>query len=117
MSPEEARQLILSEGLTIRGIDVCVRMGDDPGEERLSRVAEAIDVLSAATRHESAIDRELMLALWGIAYHGETQSQSWQERGLWRDGQFGEQMAEIAEKVEEFIAGGRDFGGADEEES
>jgi hypothetical protein len=52
-----------------------------------------------------------MLALWSIAYHGETQAQSWQRRRPWRDNEYDEQMADIAEKVEEFIAGAIDFEG------
>lgn len=62
MTPEEARQLLLREG---EAIPVCVRMGDDPGKERLERVSRALDVIAEATRHEPSLDRALMYALLG----------------------------------------------------
>ncbi len=80
-------------------------MGDDPGDDRLSRVAEAIDVLISETRSEVKLDRQLTLALWCIGYHGEVQSLSWQKDGSWRDGRFFEQIWGIATKVEEFLLG------------
>jgi hypothetical protein len=112
MTIDEARQLLLREGLSDDGIAVCVRMGQDPGEQRLSHIAAALDVMAATTRSESHLDRKLMLALWAIAYHGELQAESWQQKERWRDGQFNPQLAGIGLQVEEFIAGEFLEGGA-----
>jgi hypothetical protein len=81
-------------------------MGDDPGSERLHRIAEAIDVVADRTRSDPHVDRELMLALWTIAHHGELQAAGWQQRtGTWRNGEYDDQIADIAMKVEHFIQG------------
>jgi hypothetical protein len=80
-------------------------MGDDPGAERLNRISEAIDIVADATRKDPKLDRELTLALWAIAHHGETQATSWQRTGPWRNGDYNDQIYEIAMKVEHFIQG------------
>lgn len=84
-------------------------MGDDPGDARLSRVIEAIDVVIADTRSEVSLDRELVLALWCIGHHGELQSLSWQKDGPWRGGKFFEQIWEITTRVEECLLGDLDI--------
>jgi hypothetical protein len=110
MTPQEARRLLIEEGLSPDGISVSVRMGDDPGEDRLARIAAALEVIVEQTRRDEALDRELMMALWAIAYHGEFQAESWQRQGgRWRHGRFNEQIAEIALKVEEYISGDLEF--------
>ena len=108
MSPEYARKLLLAEGLGIDGIVVTVRMGRDPGEERLRRVRDAIDVVSEHTKDDERLDRELTLAMWCIGYGGETQSLSWQKEEAWRDGEFLAQIWEINEKVELYLLGSMD---------
>jgi SUKH-4 immunity protein len=105
MSPQEARQLLLDEGLSENSIPVTVRMGDDPGELRLAQVLKALAVVIEHTKEDTHLDRDLMMALWAIAYHGEFQSESWQKNGRWRNGRFNEQITEIALYVERYISG------------
>ncbi|MFO0938335.1 MAG: hypothetical protein U0798_17655 [Gemmataceae bacterium] len=105
MSPQEARPLLLAEGLSENSIPVAVRMGDDPGELRLDQVLKALAVVIEHSREIKYLDRVLMMALWAIAYHGEFQSESWQKNGRWRNGRFSEQIAEFALSVEKYISG------------
>lgn len=85
MSPTEARERILDEAIGLDGLVVALRMGEDPGPERMARALEAIRVLFADLRGAVSIDRRLADALFGLAYHGERQIESWRRQGLaWR---------------------------------
>lgn len=106
MTQHEARDLILEEALGPDGLVVALRMGDDPGAERMARAIEAVRVVFANLRGAEAIDRPLAHALFGLAYHGESQLESWRRQGRdWRPALVAEEMPALAMAVASVFAG------------
>jgi hypothetical protein len=72
MNYHEARAIVLDEGIGPAGIVVALRMGEDPGPERMSRVVATMRVLFDELRGAEAIDRQLGYATFGLAYYAES---------------------------------------------
>ena len=109
MDYETAKNLILKEGTSVEGIYVCVRMGDDPGHDRMMRLVEAIDVLIANEDLSAPIDRAIAYSIAVILHETEVQSTSWKEDRQWREGGFFEDMIELQDKAFEYLQGSLDF--------
>lgn len=103
MDYQEAKDLILHEGTPVNGIHICVRMGDDPGHERMMRIVEAIDSMIANEDLGASIERKMAYSLFVIAHETEVQSTSWQEENQWRDGGFFEDLTVLQENVFEYL--------------
>src|SRR5687767_12074921 len=106
MTPAEARQLILSEGIGEQGIVVLTRMGNDPGPARMHRLLEALYVEFTELGDSQTIDRELAYALFGLANHVEANVNSWMSRGAkWPDRLAERDLPELLMAVESILAG------------
>lgn len=88
---------------------MCVRMGDDPGHDRMMRLVEAIDVLIACEDLEAPIERAIAYSLSVILHETEVQSTSWQKKKQWREGGFFEDLIELQEKAFEYLQGSLEF--------
>lgn len=105
MTPSEARERILDEAFGPDGLIVALRMGEDPGPERMARTLEAIRVLFADLRGAGAIDRRLADALFGLAYYGDLQVESWRRQGRsWRTELVDREMPALAMAVASVFA-------------
>ena len=105
MNLTEAKEHIISEGTSSNSIAVTVRMGDDPGKDRIKGIIEAIDVLIENEDLGSPIDRNIAYSLFVIAHETEVQSASWQTDKQWRNGGFCDDLIELQGKVEEYLMG------------
>jgi hypothetical protein len=72
MTPQAAVELICKEALECDGFIVELRAGNDPGRERVSQLLSAITIIFDSVRGETALDRKIAAALFGIAYGIET---------------------------------------------
>jgi len=106
---ENAKELILKEGTSVEGIYVSVRMGNDPGHERMMRLVQAIDVLIANEDLSAPIDRAIAYSMSVILHETEVQSTSWQKERQWREGGFFEDMIELQDKAFEYLQGSLEF--------
>jgi hypothetical protein len=87
MTFDEACSLIVREGGGDAGGDgglpVCVRVGDDPGAERMRRLVLALRVVFDGLAGREAVDRKLAGALYGLALYvvvpvgSGTRSRAW----------------------------------------
>ncbi len=83
MTEQSAIDLILREATDIDGILVAVRMGNDPGRERVAALMDALETLYTHRRGQAGLERHLAYALFGIAFRlqgllqSETPSRSW----------------------------------------
>jgi hypothetical protein len=106
MTPSEARELVLDEGIGERGIVVRTRMGDDPGQVRMDKLLEAFRVLFDELQGSRAIDRELAYALFGIAHYVEANIDSWARNGkTWRSRLIDRELPAILIAVESVFSG------------
>jgi hypothetical protein len=106
MTPGEARQLILNEGIGERGIVVLIRMGDDPGPERMQRLLDALRVQFTELGDSQTIDRQLAYALFGLANHVEANINSWITQGRkWPDRLVDRELPELLMAVESIFCG------------
>ena len=77
---EEACDLVLREGLEEQGLCVIVRMGQDPGRERVAKLVRAIRVIYDQLRDEQQVSRPLAYALFAIAFTVQGHVQGGQRR-------------------------------------
>jgi hypothetical protein len=82
---QEAFDLVLREGLEEDGLCVLVRMGQDPGRERIKKLLEALRVLYEQSREEQHISRSLAYALFAIAFTVQGYVQGAQRSTEWSD--------------------------------
>ena len=110
MDIENARRLILKEGMSGDAVYLDVRMGRDPGADRMSHLLGAIEALVNGHRCGPQLDRTLTFALWAISLHTPAQAQAWQNaNGPWRDGAFDNEINEFSMKAEEYLFRDVDF--------
>lgn len=106
MKPSPARDRILSEAFQEDGVVTDLRMGDDPGPERMQRIIHDLREVFDGLNGAAAIDRELAHALFVLAVQIEAQLTSWAMQGLvWRDALFTEEYPAILLAVESIFAG------------
>lgn len=103
MTADEARDVILFEGwpdLREEAMFVMVRMGDDPGSQRMQRLLEAMNLTHKSLRGQQSIDRKLAGALWLLGDTLLTNYQSWAAQGRkWRD-DFEQEILEVFDLCE-----------------
>ncbi len=106
MKPHEAVQLILDEGLAPDGIVVRLRMGDDPGAERMARLIAALRTVFDDLAGAETLDRQLAYALFALACHGESPVESWGRQGRsWRSELVEMELPTLLLAVESVLSG------------
>ena len=107
---DEAVAIVMFEGYPgEEGSDdslfVLVRMGDDPGTERMEKVIYALNVITTHTGKQHQLDRELVVATWILATEVRGNMQSWARNGLtWRSS-FPREVEELSEACHRFFMG------------
>lgn len=105
MSPSDARKLVIDESTGESGILVQLRMGRDPGADRMERLFAAIRILFDVLHEKSAIDRGLASALHQLDVQIESQVNSWETRGkTWREALVDEEVPKLALAVESIFS-------------
>ena len=101
MTPNDARALVLQESTGEAGAVVTLRIGKDPGAERMGRLLAALEVLFEDLRGKPTLDRQLAAALHQLALQIESQASSWEVRGrTWREELIDEEIPNLALAVE-----------------
>lgn len=78
MNPEQALELVIFEGTHIDGMVVGVRSGDDPGQERVEKLYQALRIVEVSVQGDSSLDRNLAAALNGLTFHMSASLEDWQ---------------------------------------
>lgn len=104
MTPDDAKALILREGLGEHGLPVTLRMGDDPGAERVGAILVSLRVLFDELRGRAAVDRTLACALFSLAYHTEAMTNVRNPSRVWRDTFLDLERLRIVAAVESIFA-------------
>jgi len=106
MTPTEARDLLLAESLAVDGVLIALRMGDDPGPERMGRLIAALRVIFDQLQGATVIDRELAYALHGFAVYPDMHVSSWARQGRkWRPGLVENELPALGFAIESIFAG------------
>jgi len=69
MDFDQARQLVVTEGVGEDGIVVAIRMGDIPSGSRMAPLLTGLEVIYQHLHGHHEIDRELANALFGLTFH------------------------------------------------
>ena len=77
----ELEALIFDESCAEDGIVIMIRMGQDPGRERVRRLNNALQELDELTRGQTVLDRRLAYALFGLAVYPDQETRSWTRAG------------------------------------
>ena len=101
---EEACDLVLREGLEEQGLCVIVRMGQDPGRERVAKLVRAIRVIYDQLRDEQQVSRPLAYALFAIAFTVQGHVQGGQRSSEWPDEFVDDEQYQICLAVESVFA-------------
>jgi len=105
VTPEEAVRFVVDEGLGEQGIVVMVRMGDDPGPQRMAKLIEAVQILFRELRNRSQLDRKLVYALFGLAIYVPTNLDPWCRTGRsWRKELVEQEQCQLLESIESIFA-------------
>lgn len=106
MNANEARGFLWNESCEKDGIVVMLRMGDDPGPDRMGKILLALRCVFEDLNGANAIDRLLAYALHCLANYSESQISSWMRQGRkWRDGLLEEELPNLLMAVESIFAG------------
>lgn len=101
-----ARELIWFESCEVGGIVVSLRMGEDPGPERMQGVLHALRCVFEGLRGAVLIERRLAYALYALAVYSESQVESWAKQGrVWRDELLAEEIPNLIMAVESIFSG------------
>lgn len=112
----ELEELIFHEGTAIDGIVVQVRMGQDPGPERMKRLNSALQELDEILRGQTTLDRRLAYAFWALGTYVNQNLHSWAREGRqWRPELMNEELYELLMHVEYLFEGGLTEEEAEEE--
>jgi hypothetical protein len=104
MCANSAYSLICHEAMSDNGMVVGIRLGIDPGDVRMRKVIEAIKTLLSKDINEKYIRRDIAYSLFALALYSGHQSESWQWKGLWRNGAFNDEMGEIQILVDQYLS-------------
>ena len=105
MSPSEARDLVIRESVGEAGVLVELRMGRDPGPDRMEKLFDAIRVLFDELHEQATMERELAAALHQLDSQIEAQVSSWETRGkTWREALIDDEVPRLALAVESIFA-------------
>jgi hypothetical protein len=106
MRPREAKQIILDEARSEDSIVVELRMGRDPGKERMGRLIEAIKVLFDRIEGQDKILRDVAAALYVLGTEVPAQIESWSRNGpTWRADLVDRELVNLLYAVESMFEG------------
>lgn len=105
MNYQEAKALLIYEGLSEEGLPVCVRSNTDPGRHRMMQIIDAIDTLTENENMQGPIDRSIAYALLSICLETNVQSYSWQATAQWRNGAFNDDLSMVQERISKYFEG------------
>lgn len=106
MTPQEARHRVYAETLDAAGLLVVLRMGDDPGPERMTELLQALEVLRDDLVGAAVLERELAHALHLLAVEPAAQVESWQRNGRhWRPALVTQEIPALCVAVEAVLSG------------
>lgn len=108
MSRQTALQeLVLHEATSMDGIVVLIRMGQDPGRDRMQRLIGALKELDDILRGQTTLDRRLAYAFWALATYVEQNIHSWVREGRqWPPELANEELVDLLISVEYLFEGG-----------
>ena len=103
---DEAKALILEEGLGRKGLVNTLRRGDEPSAVQVDWVITAIRAVYEGTRKDNRLDRDLACALFNLAGHTRAAVDSWRARGaLYRKDLIADELPRLAAAVESVFNG------------
>lgn len=103
----ELEELVFHEATAIDGIVVLIRMGQDPGPERMHRLNSAVKEMDEILRGQTTLDRRLAYAFWSLAYYVDQNLNSWAREGReWRPELINEESIELGIHIENLFEGG-----------
>ena len=103
---EELQQFVVRESTSLDSIPVEVRMGRDPGSDRMQRLNAALEELDGLLAGQTALDRRFAFALYALAYHVEQQVLSWAREGKkWREDFLDDELPRLLMHVEYLLDG------------
>jgi len=108
MTFEQARDLILREtwGDLPASYVVSIRMGEDPGPERMATLLAALKILHDGLQGQTQIDRRLAYCLYCLATYIPANLKSWSKAGAtWRDDLVGDEQLRLGLAVESIFEG------------
>ena len=106
MQFDEAKALVLENGVGQEGLVTALRRGDEPSSEWVLRVIEAVSAVYEGTRKDDRLDRDLAGALFSLAVHTGAAVESWRKRGaLYRKDLVTLELPRLAAAVESIFNG------------
>jgi len=103
----DLEELVLREGTSLDGIVVLIRMGQDPGRDRMKRLIGALKELDKILRGRTTLDRRLAYAFWALATYVEQNIHSWAQEGRqWPPELASEELIDVLTYVEYLFEGG-----------
>lgn len=105
MDGATARALVLDESFGENGIVLLLRMGDDPGRQRMRRLLTALHVILEEWRGVATLDRAMAHALYSLAAEADAHVASWARQGrVWREELADDEIPNIMIAVESIFA-------------
>lgn len=106
MDRENAKQIILTEGLGEKGLVVLARMGDEPPQTRIEALLGALRITFEEARKEKTIDRTLAHALFCLAVYLPQEIESWTRAGAkFRESLRSHEIIAILAAIESILEG------------
>ena len=103
----DLEELVLHEATSMDGIVVLIRMGQDPGRDRMKRLIGALKELDEILRGQTVLDRRLAYAFWAIAFYTAQHVDSWVREGReWPPELANEEVIDVSTYVEYLFEGG-----------
>lgn len=111
----ELEELVFHEAWDLDGVRILIRMGQDPGRERMRKLIDALKELDEILSGQRTLDRRLAYAFWTIA-NVEQDLGSWAREGReWPPELTNEELIELLMSVEYLFEGGVSPQDADDE--
>ena len=100
------REIILHEAFAGDGVVAAARVGEDPGAARFERLDQALRGFFEISRHNTAMERDMALALHLIAFETETRYREWERQGqAFRPGLMDHDLPRLARAVAAVLEG------------
>ena len=102
----ELEELVIREAAAEDGIVIEVRMGRDPGRERMKKLTSALEELDQLLREEQTLDRRLAYSLYALSVYVDQNMNSWAEQGReWREEFVNDEVPTLVMYVEYLLEG------------
>lgn len=102
----ELEQLVIHEATSIEGIPVLIRMGTDPGRERMKILNDALEELEDLLKGEETLDRRFAFSLFALAFYVDSNINSWIREGReWPPELVNEEAPRLIMQVEYVLEG------------